>query len=46
LLYWPGNGNIQNGEARFLAPFNDENFNQLYEPWLGETPDIRGDEAV
>lgn len=43
---WPGNGDISKGEAKFLAPFKDYNFNGIYEPGLGEHPDIRGDEAV
>ena len=43
---WPGNGNTNNGEAHFLAPFVDDNFNGKYEPLLGDYPDIRGDEAV
>lgn len=43
---WPGNGNIDNGEAEFLAPFTDLNNNGIYEPELGEFPIIRGDQAI
>ncbi len=43
---WPGNGDQAKGEARFLAPFEDYNYNGVYEPSLGEHPDIRGDEAL
>lgn len=43
---WPGNGVVANGEAQFLAPFADYNFNGIYEPYLGEHPEIRGDAAV
>lgn len=43
---WPGNGNILNGEAQILAPFEDVNGNSIYEPELGEYPLIRGDQAT
>lgn len=43
---WPGNGDINNGEAAILAPFHDGNGNGLYEPVLGEYPLIRGEKAV
>ncbi|MFD1551336.1 hypothetical protein DNU06_14210 [Putridiphycobacter roseus] len=43
---WPGNGNTSNGEASLLAPFVDNNGNDLYEPQLGDYPLIRGDEAM
>lgn len=42
---WPGNGDVMLGVAAQLAPFIDFNGNLLYEPQLGEFPDIRGDEA-
>jgi hypothetical protein len=45
ILQWPGNGNLDNGETAVLAPFNDYNNNNLYEPLLGETPTIKGDVA-
>jgi hypothetical protein len=43
---WPGNGQANLGIAPILAPFIDVNHNGLYEPALGDYPDIRGDEAV
>ena len=45
ILQWPGNGNVENGESEILAPFDDYNNNNLYEPLLGETPHIKGDVA-
>jgi len=46
IINWPGNGNPSNGEALLLAPFYDINQNDIYEPLLGEYPNIRGDEAI
>jgi hypothetical protein len=46
ILSWPGNGNTGNGEPLLLAPFEDKNGNFQYEPLSGETPIIRGDEAL
>ncbi len=43
---WPANGNLLNGMAAKLAPFNDLNNNSSYEPQLGEYPIILGDQAV
>ncbi len=43
---WPAHGNIENGEAWYLAPFNDLNNNGIYEPENGEYPLIRGDQAI
>lgn len=43
---WPGNGLVNNGEAQILAPFIDLNFNGIYEPNLGEYPEIRGTEML
>lgn len=43
---WPANGNTANGEATNLAPYQDINSNDIYEPELGEYPLIRGDEAL
>ena len=44
ILDWPGNGDSL--YANTLAPFIDINGNQIYEPELGDYPDIRGDEAI
>lgn len=46
IAQWPGNGNTTNGEAARLAPFADMNGNGIYEPLLGEYPEICGDQAV
>jgi hypothetical protein len=43
---WPGNGASSLGVANQLAPYIDLNNNGVYEPNLGDYPDIRGDEAV
>lgn len=42
---WPGNGISNVGVAQNLAPFVDMNNNSIYEPSLGDYPDIRGDAA-
>lgn len=46
ILKWPGNGMTAMGVAPQLAPFIDLNQNGVYEPALGDYPDIRGDAAV
>lgn len=46
ILFWPAHGNTQKGESKFLAPFADHNNNRIYEPALGEHPEIRGDQAL
>ena len=54
ILTWPGKGNTNaqgNGGAPLtvitdMAPFIDLNSNGIYEPLLGEYPDVRGDEAL
>lgn len=43
---WPGNGRVALGEASPLAPFVDINHNGIYEPILGDYPDVLGDQAV
>lgn len=43
---WPGNGNTAIGVAEQLAPYVDLNGNNVYEPALGDYPNIRGDEAA
>jgi hypothetical protein len=44
-LEWPGNGSVINGEPQIIAPFHDVNGNNIYEPQLGDAPEIKGDEA-
>ncbi|HAD98756.1 MAG TPA: hypothetical protein DCG19_15190 [Cryomorphaceae bacterium] len=46
ILNWPGNGDVLKGEAPVLAPFEDLNNNGIYEPYMGEYPYIKGDEAI
>lgn len=43
---WLGNGRAAFNETALLAPFVDVNRNGLYEPLLGDYPDIIGDQAV
>lgn len=43
---WPAHGNIANGEAATLAPYIDENANNIYDPEHGDYPEIRGDQAI
>lgn len=43
LTQWPAHGQSNRSEAAFLAPFVDVNGNGLYEPQLGDYPDIAGD---
>lgn len=43
---WPGNGNGAIGQATSLLPFNDHNNNGIYEPHLGDYPQIYGDQCV
>ena len=42
---WPGNGDMANGEMKYLAPFFDNDGNGLYEPAEGDYPHylIQGD---
>ena len=54
ILTWPGNGSAQaqgNAGAALsvdhdMAPFIDLNGNGIYEPLLGDYPDIKGDQAL
>lgn len=41
---WPGNGSA--GFSPVMAPFIDLNGNQIYEPWLGDYPYVKGDQAL
>ncbi|MCD4736288.1 MAG: T9SS type A sorting domain-containing protein [Bacteroidales bacterium] len=43
---WPGNGDTLAGQSLKLAPFYDNNQNDLYEPYLGDYPLIKGDQAL
>ncbi len=46
LLDWPAHGNIVKGESANLAPFVDYNNDQTYNPYDGDYPLIKGDEAI
>ena len=46
ILNWPANGNVSNGEAADLAPYQDFNNNNIYDPANGDYPSIRGDVAI
>lgn len=46
ILNWPGSGDVNNGEDQIIAPFEDHNFNGIYEPLKGEVPLIRGHQAA
>lgn len=46
ILEWPGNGDVSLGVAAQLAPYVDVNSDGVYDPYDGDYPDIRGDEAV
>ena len=56
ILTWPAAGNVNaagNGGAALsisatanMAPFVDVNGNGIYEPLLGDYPDVKGDEAL
>jgi Secretion system C-terminal sorting domain len=46
ILTWPGNGNTAAGQALILAPFFDVNGDQTYDPFYGDYPLIRGDQAL
>lgn len=43
---WPGNGDTAQGFAQQIAPYEDVNNNQVYEPALGDYPLINGDAAA
>ena len=46
ILEWPTHGIILKGEAPFLAPYFDQNNDSLYDPYDGDYPIIKGDEAI
>lgn len=43
---WPAHGDVQYGEAPFLAPFYDANQNGIYDPQNGDYPIIQGEQAI
>ncbi len=46
ILSWPGNGDVDLGQSERIAPFEDMNGNDIYEPMLGDAPQIKGDQAL
>ncbi|MFA4851770.1 MAG: Ig-like domain-containing protein, partial [Bacteroidales bacterium] len=46
LIDWPGNGNTALGQTAITAPFKDWNNDGIYNPYGGDYPLIKGDEAV
>lgn len=42
ILTWPAHGDVTQDYAQNLAPFIDVNENGMYEPTLGDYPDIKG----
>jgi hypothetical protein len=46
ILTWPGNGNTSLGQSAKLAPFSDRNADGIYDPFDGDYPEIRGDQAL
>lgn len=43
---WPGDGDVSQGQATYLAPYHDFNDNGIYDPENGDYPIIRGDQAI
>lgn len=43
---WPGNGDTDNGEPPQLAPYVDVDGDGYYDPFSGDHPAVRGDQAV
>lgn len=43
---WPGNGDVNQGQAPQLAPFYDYNADGIYDPSSGDYPCIKGDQAL
>ena len=45
-LEWPAHGDTTIGEAYYLAPFIDADNDGVYNPYKGDYPEIKGDQAV
>jgi hypothetical protein len=46
ILTWPGNGDVAAGQAAQLAPYFDVDQDGIYNPYNGDYPIIRGDQAL
>ena len=46
ILSWPAHGDNALGQSYKLAPYIDVNDNNIYEPYNGDYPCIKGDEAI
>ena len=46
IVFWPAHGDVSMGQSDMLAPFVDLNTNGIYEPFDGDYPDIKGDQAI
>ena len=46
ILTWPGNGDISLGQSPQLAPYFDMDKDGIYDPFKGDYPSVRGDQAL
>jgi len=46
MLEWPAHGDLSKNQSYNLAPYVDVNGNGVYEPHLGDYPQIRGDRCL
>lgn len=45
-LDWPAHGDTTNGQAFYLAPFIDKNNDGIYNPYDGDYPKFKGQQAI
>lgn len=43
---WPAHGDTDLGQTALIAPFHDTDLDGVYDPWVGDYPLIRGDQAI
>jgi hypothetical protein len=46
IIEWPANGNVSLGQLASIAPYVDVDSDGYYNPYVGDYPQIKGDEAV
>jgi len=46
ILNWPAHGDVSKGQAYYLAPFVDVNGDNFYNPFDGDYPQIKGQQAI